>query len=255
MSILRHEKLDVYQTGVDFVGWVQRLCLGIKKRVCAVDHLRRASEGVPMAIVEGNSKNSVKERQSRFEIAAGSALECAACLDVLRVRECICPAEVEAGKRQLVPIVSMLVRLHENAENLVREALGKYVVGREKSRQIWFSHEELDVYQVALDFVRWFENVSSIYDISLASKRELDKLSTCIVLNIAEGNGRFSKKDRRRFLGFARTATLKAGSRCDLLAAQQQLQAEETANAKGLLVRVEAMLSALDRRSREQQSE
>ena len=44
-----------------------------------------------------------------FDIARGSALECAACLDVLVVKKRI--AQADSGKAYLVRIVSMLVGL------------------------------------------------------------------------------------------------------------------------------------------------
>ena len=46
-----------------------------------------------------------------FDIARGSALECAACLDVLIAKKLIESEEVQIGKSRLLEIVSMLVGL------------------------------------------------------------------------------------------------------------------------------------------------
>jgi len=74
-------------------------------------------------IAEGNGKFTEADRCKFFDIARGSALECAACLDVLMAKNRIDSAE--EGKDILVRIVSMLVglirstsasRVHEEQE-------------------------------------------------------------------------------------------------------------------------------------------
>jgi four helix bundle protein len=72
-----------------------------------------------------------------------------------------------------------------------------------------FDHERLDVYKVALDFIA---TVSDIIE-SLPKGRayladQLNRASTSIVLNIAEGAGEFSAADKARFYRMAcRSAT------------------------------------------------
>src|SRR5438067_12729265 len=46
-----------------------------------------ASTSIPLNIAEGNGKFSARDRARFFEMARGSTLECAACLDVLLVRK------------------------------------------------------------------------------------------------------------------------------------------------------------------------
>src|SRR5205823_8963222 len=82
-----HEKLDVYRESIDFCGWVGDFLAGISARAAAKDQLDRASTSVPLNIAEGNGKFSTKDRARFFEMARGSALECAACLDVLLARK------------------------------------------------------------------------------------------------------------------------------------------------------------------------
>ncbi len=104
-----HEKLDVYQDAVGFVSWVDELLDAIPKGLAVCNQLDRASTSIPLNIAEGNGKYTAPDRCRFFDIARGSALECAACLDVLVARKRIDSAD--PGKAILVRIVSMLVGL------------------------------------------------------------------------------------------------------------------------------------------------
>src|SRR5215510_8920636 len=78
-----HEKLVVYQRGIQFVAWASQLMEDLPSKLAVFDQLDRASTSVPLNIAEGNGKYTPPDRCRYFEIARGSALECAACLDVL----------------------------------------------------------------------------------------------------------------------------------------------------------------------------
>jgi four helix bundle protein len=80
-----HEKLDVYREAIDFCGWVGDFLAATPAKAAAKDQLDRASTSIPLNIAEGNGKFSAKDRARFLEVARGSALECAACLDVLFV--------------------------------------------------------------------------------------------------------------------------------------------------------------------------
>src|SRR6056297_1868399 len=108
-----HEKLDVYQDAIDFVSWVDELLEGIPKSLAVYNQLDRASTSIPLNIAEGNGKYTAADRCRFFDIARGSALKCAACLDVLVAKKRIDSAN--AGKAILVRIVSMLVGLIRSA--------------------------------------------------------------------------------------------------------------------------------------------
>src|SRR5919197_4236310 len=100
-----HEKLDVYQEAIAFCGWVGEFLGTIAARAAAKDQLDRASTSIPLNIAEGNGKFSAKDRARFFEMARGSALECAACLDVLLVRKLATEDQVILSKEQLARIV------------------------------------------------------------------------------------------------------------------------------------------------------
>ena len=108
-----HEKLDVYQDAIGFVSRVDELIEGIPKSLAVYNQLDRASTSIPLNIAEGNGKYTAADRCRFFDIARGSALECAACLDVLVAKKRIDSAD--AGKAILVRIVSMLVGLIRSA--------------------------------------------------------------------------------------------------------------------------------------------
>src|SRR3954454_8505247 len=74
-----HEKLDVYRESINFCGWVGEFLTAISAKAAAKDQLDRASTSIPLNIAEGNRKFSSKDRARFFEMARGSALECAAC--------------------------------------------------------------------------------------------------------------------------------------------------------------------------------
>ena len=78
-----HEKLDVYREAINFCAWVRKFLAAISVKAAAKDQLDRASTSIPLNIADGNGKFSPNDRARFFEIARGSALECAAAPDVL----------------------------------------------------------------------------------------------------------------------------------------------------------------------------
>ena len=123
-SAFDHEKLHVYQEAIRFVAWAGGILDSIPKTLAVHSQLDRAATSIPLNIAEGNGKFTAPDRCRFFDIARGSALECAACLDVLLVKKLIPSAEV--GQEMLLRIVSMLVglirstsgvRLHEELES------------------------------------------------------------------------------------------------------------------------------------------
>ena len=121
-----HEKLDVYRESINFCGWVGEFLASISAKAAAKDQLDRASTSIPLNIAEGNGKFSAKDRARFFEMARGSALECAACLDVLVVRKLAKEEPLAGQKERLVRIVEMLVgllrRFSDRADVLREEA-------------------------------------------------------------------------------------------------------------------------------------
>jgi four helix bundle protein len=106
-----HEKLEGYREAINFVAWASTL-LDSSARVGDVkDQLDRASTSLPLNIAEGNGKYSPKDRCRFFDIAHGSALECAAALDILVAKGKLTREQIRPGKEILQRIVRMLYGL------------------------------------------------------------------------------------------------------------------------------------------------
>jgi four helix bundle protein len=106
-----HEKLIAYQRSIEFVAWVSQFLEEIPARLAVFDQLDRASTSVPLNIAEGNAKFTAPDRCRYWDTARGSALECAACLDVLVAKNKSTPDRAEEGKRLLSETVSLLIGL------------------------------------------------------------------------------------------------------------------------------------------------
>jgi len=127
-----HEKLHVYQKSLGFVKWVTPLLDRISPRIAVVDQLDRASTSIPLNIAEGNGKFTSPDRCRFFDNARGSALECAAALDVLVAKGRANESEVAEGKDTLVQVVSMLVGLIKANSDRLHEDPVPYRVGTEE---------------------------------------------------------------------------------------------------------------------------
>ena len=106
-----HEKLNVYHEALAFVGHMTEVLERVPKRMAVYDQLDRASTAIPLNIAEGTGKFTPADRCRYYDTASGSALECAACLDVLVVKKILTNAETTRGKEILLSVVSMLVGL------------------------------------------------------------------------------------------------------------------------------------------------
>lgn len=133
-----HEKLDVYREAIAFCAWTGDLLTAISAKAAAKDQLDRASTSIPLNIAEGNGKFSAKDRARFLEIARGSALECAACLDVLVARKLATPDQIENAKENLARIVQMMMgllrRFSERADFLKEEG-EEYGIDHEREHE------------------------------------------------------------------------------------------------------------------------
>jgi four helix bundle protein len=240
-----HERLIVYQKGLRFASVRRTLLDRLIRRVAACDHLDRGAESILVNIAHASSTWSANERIVYLGHANGSALECAACLDVLVAKNLLADEDVYSGKSLLVEVVSMLIAMRKTAANRVHEERGAY---RTKKGRL-FDHEDLDVYQLALQLVAWLDSMLLVFSCSADLKAKLDKSTTSIVLNIAEGNGRFTGTDQAAFYATAYKATVQSASMIDLAAANAVAVAEVSRVEQGRewLRRIAAMLSALSK--------
>ena len=108
---LDHEKLEVYK-GLPRIHHMDDRDFGSTACQCIRSKSTgSASTSVPLNIAEGNGKFTSPDRCRFFDNARGSALESAACLDVMVAKKFVSASEIETGKEMAVKIVSMLFGL------------------------------------------------------------------------------------------------------------------------------------------------
>jgi len=238
-----HEKLIVYQKATHFAKLRGALLHDLARCVAACDHLDRGAESILVNIAHASSTWFPKERIVYLGHANGSALECAACLDVLVVKALLAPDQAHPGKSLLAEIVSMLLAMRRTAANRVCEDRASY---RTKKGNL-FDHEDLDVYQVTLKLIAWLDPLLAKFSCSTDLRSKLDKSTTSIALNIAEGNGRFTGDDQSKFYETAYKATIQSASLLDLAGGNRLDATVSVEEGRELLRRVAAMLTALSK--------
>jgi four helix bundle protein len=112
-----HEKLEVYREAIAFIAWLSALLEGTLRIGEVKDQLDRASTSIPLNIAEGNGKYTPKDRCRFFDIAHGSAFECAAGLDILVAKGKLTVEQILPGKESLQKIVRMLMGLIKRNSN------------------------------------------------------------------------------------------------------------------------------------------
>ena len=107
---LDHERLDVYRAALQFFQVLDALVPRRGGRALR-DQLERASASIVLNIAEGAGRHSSPDKRRFYEIAKGSATECAAVLDLLRVRGVGSPESHQEARVLIVRVVQMLSRL------------------------------------------------------------------------------------------------------------------------------------------------
>ena len=121
-----HEKLRAYQEALGFAACVEPIVERLPYKMAARDQLDRASTSIVLNIAEGNGKRSHPDRCRYFDIARGSALECAACLDVWVARKKLSGADGAPGKTILLGVVLLVSGLIARFGGNVREDPATY---------------------------------------------------------------------------------------------------------------------------------
>ena len=106
--------------------------------------------------------------------------------------------------------------------------------------------DNLDVYRVSLEFQGLIATILSSAHGELRS--QLDRAALSISLNVAEGAGRCSAPDRRRFYSIARGSALECTAILDVMAGRAQLTLSDLRRGRAFLVRIVQMLTRLGQR-------
>jgi four helix bundle protein len=109
-------------------------------------------------------------------------------------------------------------------------------------------HERLDVYQCAIRLVAAVLNLLAKMPKGHAQLADqLRRAAFSIPLNIAEGAGKVTPRDRSRFHAIARGSAMECGAILDIIALLDVPPAADIAPCKALLVRIVSMLSKMGR--------
>lgn len=115
--MLNHECLEVYQVAIEFVVIAENMAENFTRgRAKLADQLSRASISIPLNIAEGAGLFNKKEKQRAYRIARGSAMECAAIVDIAIKLSLISKEQCAQGKEQLQRVVVMLTKLIQSEE-------------------------------------------------------------------------------------------------------------------------------------------
>jgi four helix bundle protein len=110
--LLDFERLDVYRCAIEFLALAVRITARVPRGHADLrDQLRRASTSIPLNIAEASGKTGAADRARFHSIARGSALECAAILDVLQLLNATTVGDANQGKLLLSRIVAMLSKM------------------------------------------------------------------------------------------------------------------------------------------------
>jgi four helix bundle protein len=106
-----------------------------------------------------------------------------------------------------------------------------------------FDHERLDVYQRAVELLDLVDRIIQQMPSGRAHlKDQLDRATTSVVLNIAEGAGEFSPRDKRRFYRMARRSATESAAVLAVVTRRKQAPEELLREALELLHRIVSML-------------
>jgi four helix bundle protein len=102
------------------------------------------------------------------------------------------------------------------------------------------------VYRLSIDYVaRSFEAVQPLEGLYRHARDQWLRAAQSIPLNIAEGNGKRSFKDRARFLDIARGSALECAAIQDVLVRTKGIKVQDDAEMKVMLHRIVAMLTRM----------
>jgi four helix bundle protein len=107
-------------------------------------------------------------------------------------------------------------------------------------------HERLDVYHLALDFLVFANGVIEALPRGRSHLADqFTRASTSIVLNLAEGAGKLSKPDKRRYYLTSRGSATESAALLDVCLRLKLLDESGYRAGKDMLVRIVSMLIKL----------
>ena len=115
--------------------------------------------------------------------------------------------------------------------------------GTSREDSIVLDAEKLEVYALALELHAFA--ASKVPTLSRVLRDQLERASLSVVLNLAEGGGRRSRKDKARHYTYARGSATEVAACFDVLKIRRLAPASECARGRSLAIRVVQMLTKL----------
>lgn len=110
--MLSFQRLDVYRVAIEFLALAAKIAASIPRGYANLaDQLRRAATSSPLNIAEAAGRTSDADAARHYDIARGSAMECAAVLDALKVLSAVDETRYARGMELLEREVAMLTKL------------------------------------------------------------------------------------------------------------------------------------------------
>ena len=110
--MLSFQRLDVYQCAIEFLALTAEISIGVPRgNGVLLDQLRRASLSIPLNIAEAAGRTGKADAARAYAIARGSAMECAAVMDVLQLLKVVDSSRHQRGIELLERVVAMLTKL------------------------------------------------------------------------------------------------------------------------------------------------
>lgn len=115
----------------------------------------------------------------------------------------------------------------------------------EEKEKYFFDHEKLHVYQKAVEFVEWVDNLLKRIPMKNSTIDQFYRASESIVLNIAEGNGKFTQKDKCKYFDISRGSAMECAGCLDVLFAKKLINNSDKIEGKEILKDIVNMLVGL----------
>ncbi len=122
-----HDRLAVYAAALEFLQLVEKLLEDSGTRRHLLDQLDRAATSIVLNIAEGAGEFSPPEKARFYRMARRSATECAAVLDIFRIRGYSNTESLSIGRQKLWEIVAMLTSMiNRSRDSSVQEGGSLY---------------------------------------------------------------------------------------------------------------------------------
>jgi four helix bundle protein len=108
-----------------------------------------------------------------------------------------------------------------------------------------FEFQNLTIYKKAKDFHNQAKAVVALKNLKSYEKDQLSRASFSVVLNIAEGSGRFSKKDRQNFFVITRSSVFECVAILDVLKDNHVISLEEFKKLESMADELSRILYAM----------